>query len=360
MIERLLRIVALQAALITTLPACEDKALPADLAEAVWVRRAPLPVAMAEVAVTELDGRIYVVAGTEQLPAAEPVWSSSRVFRYDPAQDRWQTLAALPLTLSHVGACALDGKVYVVGGFTDAVHLHAQNAVLAYDPRRDTWSALPPLPTARGSVALASVNGKLHVFGGRDAHDVITLPSEAGAPPLRAGFGTVVTHDIYDPRTQQWSLGAPLPGAARDHLGVAVLGGRVHLFGGRTADVADNLDRHDVYDPSRDRWTVAAPLPRPRSSGAYAIVAGQIVYAGGECKPGGAPFSDNAYDEVTAYDPEADAWFALAPLPSARHAFGAATVGGVLYAAGGAPVCGGGALSELLALVPPQTNVGGP
>jgi len=41
---------------------------------------------------------------------------------------------------------------------------------------------------------------------------------------------------------------------------------------------------------------------------------------------------------------------ALPALPKARHAFGAATVGNVAYFAGGAPVCGGGAMTEMLSL----------
>jgi N-acetylneuraminic acid mutarotase len=128
------------------------------------------------------------------------------------------------------------------------------------------------------------------------------------------------------------------------------LNGKVHLFGGRTADVSDNLDRHDVYDPKTNTWTPAAPLPRPRSAGAYAVLDGRIIYAGGECKPGGAPFSPNTYDDVTAYDPRTDRWTSLTQLPQGRHAFGAATVNNVAYFVGGAPVCAGGAMTDMLSL----------
>ncbi|MBC7578983.1 MAG: hypothetical protein H7312_16735 [Tardiphaga sp.] len=165
-----------------------------------------------------------------------------------------------------------------------------------------------------------------------------------------SGFGTVTTHQVYDPATNKWSSRAPIPGPGRDHVGIAVLSGRVHLFGGRSADVQDNLDRHDVYDPATDRWTSAAALPRQRSAGAYTVLNGLILYAGGECKPGGRPNTANAFDEVTAYDPKSDTWIQLPPLPRARHAFGAATVHGIAYFVGGAPVCGGGAMTDMIAL----------
>jgi hypothetical protein len=69
---------------------------------------------------------------------------------------------------------------------------------------------------------------------------------------------------------------------------------------------------------------------------------GLILYAGGECK-GGETFSENE-----AYDPKTNRWLTLAPLPSGRHAFGAAAVGQYAYFTGGALACGGSLSDELL------------
>lgn len=329
--------------------------------EAIWTEKAPIPVGMAEVGVAEIDGKVYAVGGTEQEQDRPPVFASTLNMMYDPARDAWQARAPLPIASSHVGVAALDGKLYAIGGFANIVHMEPQDSAFVYDPKTDTWSALPNLSTPRGSVAVAAVGGKIHVFGGRESTQVVKLPPVPGLPELFAGYGTVTTHEVYDPATQRWSTAAPVPGPARDHVGVAVLEGKVHLFGGRSADFVDNLDRHDVYDPATDTWSSAAPLPRPRSAGAYAALDGLIVYAGGECKPGGEPNpseadddatadDSGAYDDVTAYDSESDRWASLAPLPGARHAFGAATVGDTAYFVGGAPVCGGGTLTDVLAL----------
>ena len=163
---------------------------------------------------------------------------------------------------------------------------------------------------------------------------------------------TVATHEVYDPATNAWTKAAPLP-VARDHTGVAVFDGKIHVFGGRTADTTDNVALHDVYDPATDRWRAAAPLPTPRSSGAATVYRGLILYAGGECKPGGTPGSPLTYDTVEAYDPKTDRWMTLAPLPEGRHAFGAATVGDVAYFAGGTTTCGGGTTADMLAFTLP-------
>ncbi len=308
-----------------------------------------MPVGVAEVGVTALDGKIYVVGGTEQIGRNPPAWSSRQTLRYDPTTKAWAREAPLPQALSHVGLAALRGKIYAVGGFTDAIHMGAQTTALVYDPRTNAWSSIASLSSPRGSVAAVAVDGKLHIFGGRHPDKVVKIV-QPGAPTMYAAFGTVNVHEVFDPTTGRWSSASPMPGPPRDHMGVVVLDGKVHLFGGRVADVADNLDRHDVYDPRTERWSIAAPLPRPRSSGAYTVLRGEILYAGGECKPGGAPFTPNVFDDVAAYDPRTDRWSALAPLPAPRHAFGAATVGDTAYFAGGAPLCGGGTSTDMLAL----------
>lgn len=183
----------------------------------------------------------------------------------------------------------------------------------------DRWSALPPVAPPRGSIAVAAGGGRLHIFGDRVSTKVVKEPSKPGEPQFSAGFGTVGTHQVFDPATNRWSDAAPIPGEPRDHMGVAVLDGKIHLFGGRVADTIDNLARHDMFGPATGRWTRAAPLPTPRSSGAYTVLGGRIFYAGGECKPGGQPFTPNVFADVTAYDPRADTWATLPKLTRAAR-----------------------------------------
>jgi len=314
-----------------------------------WTERAPMPSARAEIGVAALGGRIYVVGGTEGDGQNPTSWATASTSVYDPATDRWHAAAALPHGLSHAGVAALNGKLYAIGGFLTPIHLNPQNLAFVYDPAKDKWTAIPGLSSRRGSVAVAAVGGKLHVFGGRVSNNVLKMPSPPGAPAMEAGFGTVSTHEVYDPATRHWSEASPVPGPTRDHMGIAVLGGKVHLFGGRAADVVDNLERHDVYDPITDRWTTAAPLPQPRSSGAFTVLDGKILYGGGECKPGGQAFTPNVFNDLTAYDPSTNLWKVLQPLPQPRHAFGAATIGHVAYFIAGAQLCGGGSSTDVQA-----------
>lgn len=327
-------------------------ALPVNAAtQATWMRKASAPFAVTEVGAAVLQGKLYVVGGGAQRGQGADVPVSATNLMFDPQTNSWHERSPLPQPLSHVGVTAYAGKLYAIGGFTADVHLHPVNRAFVYDPQTNRWSELPQLSGPRGSVAAAAVDGKIHIFGGRISNKIekITLKGMPGTPVIYEGLGTVSTHEIFDPTTGKWSEGKPLPGPARDHLGIAVLGGKIHVLGGRIDDF-HIVARHDVYDPKTDSWSVAAPLPGERSSGAATVLDGLLLYAGGECKPGGQPGTPNTWADVDAYDPKADHWTHLTDLPQGRHGFGAATIRNVAYFAGGAPLCGGGASADLFAL----------
>ena len=148
---------------------------------------------------------------------------------------------------------------------------------------------------------------------------------------------TVGTHEVYDPQSGKWTAAAPLP-VARDHLGIVVVDGKIYIVGGRTNATVDNVGLTDVYDPSTDKWQSLAPMPTPRSSGAIALYKGLIVYHGGECKDA---MKRITFDEYEGYDPKANAWKTLAKAPTGLHAHGAAAVGASVYFLGGTSGCGG-------------------
>ena len=88
--------------------------LPA-LARAVpWATRAPLGVARQEVAVAELGGLVYVIGGFDGAGSIVDT-----VEAYDPLGDSWSSVASLPVPIHHTTATAANGKLYVIGGWSD-------------------------------------------------------------------------------------------------------------------------------------------------------------------------------------------------------------------------------------------------
>ena len=95
----------------------------------------------------------------------------------------------------------------------------------------------------------------------------------------------------------------------RKYSGVAVLGGRVFVFGG--CDGSTTHTSVEVYDPSVDQWTYAAPLFYPRSGMGVAAVHGFIYVIGGSNN--GTP-----HNSVERYDPLSNRWVVGPSMATAR------------------------------------------
>lgn len=81
--------------------------------------------------------------------------------------------------------------------------------------------------------------------------------------------------------------------------------------------------------------TTIAPMPRARSSFALAVDEGRIFaiggHAGGQHRYG----PEDILADICVYDPNADRWDSLAPLPRTAQGFQAVASGGYIYAFGG-------------------------
>jgi len=116
------------------------------------------------------------------------------------------------------------------------------------------------------------------------------------------------------------------------------------VIGGRLdPSPPQNLDQHDIYNPATNSWQAGPPLPTARSGIAGALYQGKIFVAGGECR------DKRTYPEMEGFDLKTGRWASYTPMIKGRHGFGGVVVGQNLYYAGGATECGGGArTNELL------------
>jgi N-acetylneuraminic acid mutarotase len=281
----------------------------------VWSVTGQMAFPRTDTGVVETGGKIYIMGGQANGKTDSPLAQE-----YDPATGRFRDLPPMPKGASHVGVAAMNGKIYVAGGFLANVHKDPQNMFAEYDIASNSWRALPGFPTPRGAVGLAASGGKLHVIAGRGPDG-----------------NTVTTHDVYDPAIGRWSLAAPLP-VARDHLGALTVNGKIYIVGGRTGATVDNTGLADMYDPSTDKWTKLADMPTKRSSGGLMLYKGKLVFVGGECKN---PMTRATFNETESYDIAANAWTKLADHPSGIHAAGWAAVGDTAYFFSGNGGCGG-------------------
>jgi N-acetylneuraminic acid mutarotase len=122
---------------------------------------------------------------------------------------------------------------------------------------------------------------------------------EVGAGHGRAGrqallFGGQFHHDsaqldqarvgMYDPVTDPWSVGPPLPkGHSHAEGGTFVHGNRIYMVGGHTTKpgVTKQVDADILSLPPGALWEHVGPLPMPLSSPDAAIIGGKLYVAGG-------------------------------------------------------------------------------
>ena len=141
-----------------------------------------------------------------------------------------------------------------------------------------------------------------------------------------------------------WTPIDPLPGGARQEVGVAAIGERIFVAGGLTASGQGSREV-EVYDAANGDWSRVAPLPAARHHIGAAVSGGQLYAVGGFVGSGFGPTGD-----VFRYDPLDDEWVEVAALPTARGALAAAEVGGQLYAVGGSG--NGGSVGDCAVYIP--------
>ena len=320
---------------MVALPVFSESAQP-EPDRGTWRTVAPMPTKRTEVAAAALEGKIYVVGGFEK-PSLSNMMNFSitpSVEMYDPATDRWTSKRPLPVGLHHIGIGVVGGRLYIIGGYSKS-GLSVWNpvaTVYAYDPATDSWTERAPMPTPRGALSVAEHEGKLYAIGGYDR---------------KANNAQV---EIYDPARNVWTTAASLP-TPRDHLATATVSGTIYAIGGRLdGDYSRNLAVVERYDPDSDRWRRVADLPTARSGITAAVVEGRIYVFGGEGPTG-------TFGENEAYDPARDTWYHMTPMPTARHGLGSTVVQGRIYVISGGPTPGGSFSDLNEVFTPPGINV---
>jgi N-acetylneuraminic acid mutarotase len=153
---------------------------------------------------------------------------------------------------------------------------------------------------------------------------------------MMASLVVVATASAQMP-TSPWKKGAPFPEPDEELYGVA-MNGKLYVIGGWNDGKAGGVTYE--YDPATDKWTKKQSMPRPAHHAALAAANGKIYVMGGFVAPSDTALPLGAawqpIDNAWQYDPIADSWKSLPPLPTKRGSAVAVEVGGKIYTIGGA------------------------
>ena len=309
-------------------------------AQGKWVKLAPFPEPAFEIAGATVNGKIYVFGG---LPSGGQTTPPGLVYEYDPGANQWTKKKPMPLPAHHIAAAEYRGKVYLFGGGIQKEagesNWFPSDHAWEYDPAADSWKALAPMPTKRGAAVAAEVGGKIYVIGGAGLHPGAKEAALSPSQPHRS----LGANEAYDPATNTWQTRSPMP-TARNHAAIGAVNGKIYVLGGRVASPfiggdASNTDVVEEYDPATGSWgALRARMLTARSGVGFGTYGGRIYLVGGE-------FQNRAmagvFRDLEAYDPAANQWITLPPVPLARQGVGSAVIGNRFHVISGRLQSGG-------------------
>jgi S-formylglutathione hydrolase FrmB/N-acetylneuraminic acid mutarotase len=224
----------------------------------------------------------------------------------------WTYKTPMPTARCFLGACVLKGKIYAMGGATNASTV--TSVLEVYDPLTDTWVQKASMPVALCCVNVAVLGEKIYVFGGKNAV-----------------FGEVLTDAFaYDPNTDEWTQIDDSPHNYGGSI-AAIVGSRVYLIGGAIEGSNIPIPDVNVFDPVSETWMQKTEMPTPRSLHAACVYDSTIYCLGGTTEN----WASVLYSKVEVYDPLQDTWTEKNDMPIGRWGLAACQLDNVIFVTGG-------------------------
>ena len=169
-----------------------------------------MPTPRGALAAVAVENKIYTVGGAKiptgmELPdglnVRGPVELVGTVEVFDTEKNSWTTLKSMPLARNHHDVAYLDGKLYVIGGAIGSCFPGGWSSNVpmneVYDIATETWSTRAPMPNARSAIGAAALEGKIYVIGGEGWGDELGRVFRA--------------NQAYDPNSNSWAEKARMP-----------------------------------------------------------------------------------------------------------------------------------------------------
>jgi N-acetylneuraminic acid mutarotase len=202
----------------------------------------------------QVDGVIYAMGGSRTFANYPTLTPDATCYKYVIADDRWYTIANMPIPTCYKELVVLNGIVYSISGCTDNTTTYS-NLIQSYNPARNQWAIEPLLsPLVGRGIGACVYDGKIYLAGSFNVganKPVYRLGTnalgpelvynggfETGNPPL--SWGTLwqpsVLSAVADPRpgstgTKAMYISPSTAGGAGDaNQAVALLAGHTYFL----------------------------------------------------------------------------------------------------------------------------------
>ena len=240
------------------------------------------------------DGRVLVVGGMDE--GFNPL-RTSEIF--DPVTNRWNAAEDMSVARTEHSATLLkDGRVIVTGGMNENLKIIGTTEI--FNPKTGKWSEYEGMKTVRrGHFTLSLPDGKVAVVGG-----VGQTLGGLGILANISAVGALLSTEIYDPKTNRWSLASDMLEGHSGGLAVLLKDGRVLVAGGYNQGEA--LASSEVFDPNLGEWMRTASMARKTFANTATVLSdGSVLFTGGfgmsRSKGGITPGSE-------VFDPKSNEW----------------------------------------------------
>jgi kelch-like protein 10 len=239
-----------------------------------------------------MDGKLYMAGGFD----GNTHFSSLRC--YDPVDRRWTDRACMYYPRCYVSVCVLDGKIYAVGGYDGRTRMRS---VERYTPETNQWEMVQPMHRQRSDASACSARGKVYVAGGFNGQEVLN------------------SVEFFDPTVNEWNFTRPM---SNPRSGVSLVNYRDSLLvlGGFNGFV--RMNSAERYDFETGHWNEVAEMKTARSNFAAAIVEDLVFVVGG--------FNGTTtISLVECYDAVSNRWYDVSPMNINRSALSACVLSGM-------------------------------
>lgn len=250
-----------------------------------------------------------------QIPTTNPKWYTAQI---SPRKVCQQVL--LNCTVSKIDSTS----ILSIGGVNE--FLQPQTRVDGFNAVSGKWSRRTPLPVARALAGGALLQGRVYIAGG-----------------YISGVTASNRLDVYDPQTDQWQVGPPLPVPVGDCASVVMGDSLLYLIGG--ANSGRDFSVVQVYNVRTQLWATASDKPGKAGGGirGAGTKQGQLFVAGGYDQTNRQATDEAWVGTVNTQNPAQISWVPFPANPAgtfSRMAMASSPLAGqeqVVYAAGGDP-----------------------
>lgn len=253
---------------------------------------------------------------------------------FDPATNTWTSASPPPLEIHHFQPVIVDTQIWLLGTMTGEF------------PREtplETVMIYEP-DSDRWSTGPPIPEDRRRGAAGCELHTDGWIYVVGGIVDGHHS-GTQSWFDRINPSTGEWQVLSDAPNK-RDHAPCAIVQNKLYFFGGRETGRHNGTDYDslfyatigdvDVYDFDTGNWsTHQQPLPIETAAGGTGVLNNKIHYVGGES---GRP---EAHTEMQIFDPSSDSWSEGPPLNRARHGTNCCVYDRKLWIAAGSGARGG-------------------